>query len=497
MKRSYRNASTSVAPSIASAIAMLLLGFSAAPLAAAAPKPAIADKPPTPATHKVAAAPFRVAVKLSGVFETRRTAPISLSPKVWSTLRLVKVVEHGAAVKKGQQLLWLDTEKIDKEIRDRTHGLELWDISLKQAAEELRQLEKTTPEQLARAARDQQRTAEDLQRFTKIGRPLTEKDAAATLKYRRDILEYTREELRQLEKMYKADDLTEETEEIVLTRQRSAVERAELAVEKAEVEHERAMKIALPRQAADFALAKEAKDEALKGAETLLPLALQKKRLEAAKARRDGAVSVEHLAKLKKDRAEMVVKAPIAGVVYYGRAVRGKWTPADTLAAKLSPGSTLSAETVLMTVVDPKALRIRAAAAEKDLHVLAKALPGHAVPTGYPNRKLPLQVASISTVPISPGQFDMQLDVTGKTEPIMPGMTCEVTLVAYENADAISVPAAAVHTDPGDPDQRLVYLKTPGKPQKRIVKVGRSHAGKTEILEGLQEGEVILLKAPK
>ena len=49
-------------------------------------------------------------------------------------------------------------------------------------------------------------------------RPFTLKSTEFSLKMTKEKLEYEEEELRQLEKMYKADDITEETEAIVLKR---------------------------------------------------------------------------------------------------------------------------------------------------------------------------------------------------------------------------------------------------------------------------------------
>lgn len=453
-------------------------------------------KPAPPATHKVVRAPLRLEVKLSGVFEARRMAEVSLSPEAWAQLRVAQVVEHGAPVKKGDVLLRLDLEKIDKAIGEKQAAWRLGELSLKQAEEELRHLEAATPEQLASAARAQKRAAEDLDYFTKVGRPLAKKEADNSLKNRADVLEYVKEELRQLEKMYKADDLTEETEQIVLKRQRDAVGRAEFALEKEKLAHEQQLQVALPRQAEDIQAARQAADEGKKTKDVLLPLALRKKRLEAAKAKTDHAQATADLASLKKDREAMTVKAPIDGVVYYGRCAGGKWATAATVEPKLVPGGTLTADVVLMTVVDPGELLVRASVPEKELHHLRKGLSGAAVPTGYPERKLQVKLETFSTVPMPSGQFDVALSVAGKPGPVMPGMTCSVALLAYEKKGVIAVPASAVFGEPDKPDERFVYLKTPGRSQKRVVKVGRTHGDRTEILEGLQEGEVVLLERP-
>ena len=52
----------------------------------------------------------------------------------------------------------------------------------------------------------------------------------------KDTLEYEEEELRQLEKMYKADEATEETEKIVLKRARDTVKRAKFVLERTQAE---------------------------------------------------------------------------------------------------------------------------------------------------------------------------------------------------------------------------------------------------------------------
>ena len=47
-----------------------------------------------------------------------------------------------------------------------------------------------------------------------------------------------------------------------------------------------------------------------------------------------------------------------------------------------------------------------------------------------------------------------------KAKPVVPGMACKLTLIAYEKKDAITVPAAAVFDNPADGERNLVYVKT-------------------------------------
>ena len=76
---------------------------------------------------------------------------------------------------------------------------------------------------------------------------MTVKSAEFMVKYYNFMLDYEKDELEQLEKMYEADDLTEETEEIVLKRQKNSVEFAEFSLENAKLNRDEMLKVRLPR----------------------------------------------------------------------------------------------------------------------------------------------------------------------------------------------------------------------------------------------------------
>ena len=112
----------------------------------------------------------------------------------------------------------METEKLDKTIDDLRNDLKLSELGLKQAEDSLATLEKTTPLDLAANERAEKINTEDRKYYFDVQRPFNLKMADFNLKRARNSLEYTEEELRQLEKMYAADDVTEETEAIVLKR---------------------------------------------------------------------------------------------------------------------------------------------------------------------------------------------------------------------------------------------------------------------------------------
>ena len=474
--------------------ALLLLAASAS---VSAPPSRGAAPAPGKTEYKVTAGTFRVDVKLSGTFEAVKAAEVAFAGKVLKALKVARCVPHGTRVAKGDTLVWADTQDARRALVEKTAAVEAGKLALAAAVEELRRFEQTTPQQLAQLVEADRRAGQDFERFTKVSRPLAEKTARFDVKTRTDYLDYAREELRQLKKMYEADDLTEETEEIVLRRQRNAVERAEFSLERAKAATEHTLKTDLPRKARDQALARKTSSEHLASQKVLLPLQMAQKRLAVAKLTRDHAKVGKDLADMEADLAKMTVKAPVAGVVYYGRCVRGKWSASAALLAKLAPKGTLTADEVIMTIVDTGSLAVRAAAPEKELHNLRAGLTGHAVPAGYPGTKVPVKLASVLTAPLAGGTYNVKLTVTAPVGPVMPGMTGQVTLTAYRADNALSVPSKAVRPDPNDADRHVVYVKTASGRKKRPVKIGRTSGDKTEILSGLAEGDVVYLEGGK
>ena len=477
--------------------AVLILGVP--PLPAAGPLFKQAAPAGKPATHKVEKGPFRVEIALKGVLEAAEMTEVILRPETWTSLSVLKAVEHGTTVKKGDTIITLDPEKIDRAIRDMEADRYLAELSLKLAEEDLTFLEKSTPLDLAAAELAKKYADEDLKRYKEQDRAELVKNAEFMVRNMTNFLDYSKEELRQLEKMYKAKDLTEETEEIVLKRQRHAVETADHQLKAAEHQRDRTIKVDLPRR--DHSLEETAQKQVLtlEKAKITLPMNVTQKKLGLDKLRYEHGKTAEKLKQLQKDRELFVVKSPADGVVYYGKCTRGQWSSASALSEKLRRGGNIMPEEVIVTIVKPRPVFIRATVEEKDVQYMKPGLVGKATVTAFPELKLPVAVTDFSTVPIAPGSFEAKLKITLDKEPdvLMPGLATTVKLIAYQKEDALTVPASAVFSDEGDEDHSYVYLAgKDGKPEKRPVTVGKKSGAKAEILDGLHAGDEILAEKP-
>ena len=451
-------------------------------------------------THKVKKETFRIELKLDGVFESDRTSEVSIPAKSWILLTVLEALPQGTKVKKGQSLVTLDFEKIDEKINDLRHDLRILDLDRSIATADLKLAEAVAPLKLAELERREKYSKEDLSRYEKVHRPFSERAAAMSLKSSKNSLLYVQEELDQLKKMYEADDLTEETEEIILLRAQNAVERAKFSLESAQIRNEESLKIDFPRK--DVTIRQEAKQNELsvRSLRKIQPAELDKKRLEAKKLDEQKKKATENLSRLEADRKAMAVPSPASGILYRGTFDRGKWSGAAALKARLRRGGALKPNEVFMTIVESRPLFVRTDLSEGNLRRVKKNLKGKVKSKALPDLKLEGSVREVSAAPVSPGKFDLVVNVSlpKAADAILPGMSCKLEFVVYEKKDAIVVPASAVFSEEDDEDAKYVYLHREGKkPKKQTVKVGEKSGDKVEILEGIRAGKEILAEKPK
>ncbi len=91
-------------------------------------------------------------------------------------------------------------------------------------------------------------------------------------------------------------------------------------------------------------------------------------------------------------------------------------------------------------------------------------------------------------------KFNVYIKITDLDGKIKPGMTADVDITANELKDVLSVPNAAIK--PYQKGRAVRILGTNGKPEYVSVKTGVRGKEFTQILEGLEEGQEIIISLP-
>lgn len=419
---------------------------------------------------------------------------LQIEPKSWPDFQIVELAEHGSRLAKGGTLVRFDAEAIDKKLVDLRRALTANTLTLAQAEHDLKHLQETAPYTLAAALRTAEIAKEENSYFTKTRRKATEETATQELEHKKQLLSNQQEELRQLTKMYAADDLTEDTEEIILTRQKDAVVTAEFALRMETLDYKRTLDVALPREA--VTLANNERDTAinLRKAQEDIPRSVELKQLDLAALKTTCQRDKETLAELEADRALFEIKAPADGWFYHGPIENGRWTPAEALKTLFHHGRPPVNRPFATFVPASAKLALVAFLDEASARSLKPELAGIATLAGREDLDIPVQLTKLAAAPGPDGTYRADLSASWP-QVLTPatGATAQVRMISYHQPSAIAIPTKALTYGPKG---WTVEVKlTDGKTEHRLVKRGRVSKDDTEILSGLEVGQVIL--APK
>ncbi len=450
-------------------------------------KPKEENKKPAPTQHIAKPGPFKIEVELDALFASpsENEHKISLTPKAWADMTVLSAVPHGTRVKKGDKLITIDTEKLQRAIEELELGEPAVKLAMKIAEAEVAALGQTTPMQLAAARRNKSAADENWKYYEATGHPEAVRAARKSIQFAEQSYEYSKEEYEQLKKMYEADDLTEETEEIVLRRAKNSFERATENLRLAKMRIDRDIQVTLPRQKDSRKTNAETNDINYSYTIQSLPRILEQKRHALEKAQRDRTKALRTLRNLKADLASFDVRSPADGIVYYGLSRRGQWITAATIIKKLIPGGKLAPREVFMTVTETGPLNLAAAVPEEKLGHLKPGLTATAIPVSNPRLKINAEITHVSYIPGTfSARFSTDAGKPGQNRRLFPGMKAKVKVTAASHENVITVPNNLVQGN-------SVWVMVDGKKQRKTVKKGVTDGKVTVILKGLNEGDKV------
>ncbi|TWU42972.1 HlyD family secretion protein [Novipirellula aureliae] len=371
--------------------------------------------------------------ELNGVFEAVRSQTVSPASEQITSWTIERIVPHGTRVREGQNIVWFETEDIDKRLSDAKVALSLSRIAFEKAEFDYEQFLETQKIERARTKRTLAQAEQDYDNFVRVDRDRQVLSAEFSLKSAQAYLENAEEELEQLTQMYEEDDLTEESEEIVLKRAKQAVESAQFRYDGAKIQTQRAIKQSIPRSEANQKTSLSLAQINYKKAMQAYDSDKKKRTIERQKQRDQFEKEKENLEKLQAERRASVLKAPIDGIVLYGELTRGQL---GSKPSNLEAGAKVSQDQVVATIVDPDKLRVRVDLEQKHLHLVQKGKACQITATGFPNFKAVGKVKSVANIPYASGKFDCVItfkqseDETDSEMPkIMPTMNC---VLAFE-----------------------------------------------------------------
>jgi multidrug efflux pump subunit AcrA (membrane-fusion protein) len=189
--------------------------------------------------------------------------------------------------------------------------------------------------------------------------------------------------------------------------------------------------------------------------------------------------------------AQVVLRAPLGGMVVYRKNWRG---------ASVSVGDTLWPGNVVMSIVDPSAVALKAHVLDRDASSVKPGALARVRVDARPDLALTGNVKTVAELaaPIernSPVKYvEVLLEIAGADPALLrPGMKGSARIVTAEAASAVVIPRAAVR---GSAEEPWVLVSGEDGPERRTVELGPGDPVRVAVSAGLEEGELVLLGGP-
>jgi multidrug efflux pump subunit AcrA (membrane-fusion protein) len=160
-----------------------------------------------------------------------------------------------------------------------------------------------------------------------------------------------------------------------------------------------------------------------------------------------------------------------------------------------SSNNSSSSGSAFMTIMDPTVINVKATATETDISGIDKGQQLRVAIDSVSLENVAGEVVTVSDIPTIDSSGVVTYEVTGKlSEPnpiIKDGMTAFITFLKKEKLDVLLVSNKAIFVEVG---KQYVNVKTKdGKTEKRAITGGLTNGIQTEVVEGLKQGETIVI----
>lgn len=148
-------------------------------------------------------------------------------------------------------------------------------------------------------------------------------------------------------------------------------------------------------------------------------------------------------------------------------------------------------------IVDVSGLQMKTSVGEYDVFRIQPGMPVQITVDALKQTKLTGKVESVSKFPkatgtndTGPAQFEVVVSLDAHPN-LVAGLSLTAAIETDNKKDVLTISTIAVQRDK---DGYYVMLETAQGAEKRNIKVGLETADKTEVLEGLQEGDTVVLQ---
>jgi HlyD family secretion protein len=458
-----------------------------------------------------------ISVTTQGSLEAARS--VSVISEIEGQAQILKIIEEGSRVRKGDWLCTLDTTNLESQREKQLLAVERAESAFLQAKASYNITLKQNESQIAQAELELTFARIELDKFLGVRRAWGQPGEAASaelptetgeekgdrevqIQEQQNRIQLAQAELENAKDVFEwsvklhAKDYITKNE---LERDRISSERARLDLELAQ---------ARMRNLLDFDLRKQEKRLRADVREAELNLDRVKERCEQTRVQaQTDLTSKERQLELEKTQLERLDKqiasgritAPQNGLVVYANESsnwrRGREDP-------ISEGVSVRYHQKIITLPDVSEMIV-----EVSIHESARSLlwRGQQATTEVEALEGKVFKGTLTKVPEVPDSssgwltpdrkvYKTRIRIEDESPDIRPGMSALVTIYCEKIENTLYIPVQAVFI--AGKDTEFVYVKSSGAPKARIVQVGKHNDKNVQVISGLKEGELVYLSEP-
>jgi len=204
---------------------------------------------------------------------------------------------------------------------------------------------------------------------------------------------------------------------------------------------------------------------------------------------------LERLALLKKQVDRCTIRAPQDGVLFYYKGEGQRAT------ASIDEGVEVRQKQPLFFLPDMRKMEVVTALNESVVDRVRAGLPAKVSFEALPKLSLAGHVVSISQIPVLQSDrgediryFVSTVKLDESSPQLKPGMTTLVEIALARQDGVLAIPHQAIRSDHG---KKFCYRAHDDELERREVKIGHDTCEMVEVLEGVEEGDLVALDAPK
>lgn len=467
-----------------------LIGITIVALSEFGPKTELSSDMPV---FKVEQGPLRISVIESGTIQAREQ--IILKNEVEGRTTILSLVEEGTRVKKGDLLVELDSSelldaKIDQEIR-----VQNAEASFISSRENLAVVENQAQSDIDKAELAYEFAKQDLKKYQE-GEYLNErKEMESKITLAKEELQTAEEKLQWSKKLFEKEYISQTELQI----DELSAHKNKLDLELAENNLQLLEDFTHPRVLAELESDVKQADMALERTNRKSKASVVQSEAELRAKESEYNRQQDKLKKNEEQISKTKIYAPADGLVIYATSAQTRgWRGNDE---PLAEGREVHEREELIYLPTASAVKAEVKVHEASLQkvkaglpvvVTVDALPGK-IFHGYVEKIAPLPDAQMVWLNPDLKVYNTEVYLEGEGDYLRTGMSCKAEIIVEEYKDVIYVPVQAVLRVGGKP---TVYVQSGRGYEPREVEIGLDNNRMIRIVNGLREGEVVLVAPP-